>query len=99
MGVGTYFFAVYQSSRGVFATSITGPVPAIVLIIWKLQYPIRNKLQKGVFIDKANSNILNPDGTVIKQNLIPLIGNWWANTTHFFIFGYAFHFAKMGGLN
>jgi hypothetical protein len=36
MGIGTYFFAVYQSSRGVFAASITGPFPAIVLIIWKL---------------------------------------------------------------
>ena len=36
MGVGSYLFAVYQSAGGIFATSITGPLPATILIIWKL---------------------------------------------------------------
>ena len=36
MGIGSYLFAVYQSAGGIFATSITGPLPATILIIWKL---------------------------------------------------------------
>jgi hypothetical protein len=99
MGVGSYLFAVYQSAGGIFATSITGPLPAVILIIWKLSFPIQNYREKGVFIDKTKSNIFNPDGSYKTKNLIPLLGNWWANTTHLFIFAYAFKFAKMGGLN
>jgi len=33
------------------------------------------------------------------MNIIPLVGNWIANTGHIFLFTYAFKFAKKGGLN
>jgi hypothetical protein len=30
---------------------------------------------------------------------VPLIGNWFANTAHVFLFNFAFKFAKLGGIN
>lgn len=33
------------------------------------------------------------------MNLAPLLGNWYGNTAHVFLFTYAFKFAKLGGLN
>ena len=33
------------------------------------------------------------------MNLVPLIGNAYANTAHIFLFTYAFKYAKLGGLN
>ena len=33
------------------------------------------------------------------KNLVPVLGNAFANTSHVFFFSYAFKFAKMGGLN
>lgn len=31
--------------------------------------------------------------------MIPLLGNWYANTAHVFLFSYAFKFSKLGGMN
>lgn len=31
--------------------------------------------------------------------LVPLLGNWYANTAHVFLLTYAFKYAKMGGVN
>lgn len=31
--------------------------------------------------------------------MIPLLGNWYANAAHVFLFNFAFKFAKLGGLN
>jgi hypothetical protein len=53
----------------------------------------------GTFINKEKSNIIDKDGNYITKNLIPLLGNWFANTGHVFLFTYAFMFAKKGGLN
>ena len=64
-----------------------------------MTFVVANYKEKGVYIDKTKSNIYNPDGSYKTKNIIPLLGNWWANTTHLFIFSYAFKFAKMGGLN
>ena len=56
-------------------------------------------MEIGTFINKDKSNIVDKDGKYITKNLIPLLGNWYANTSHIFLFTYAFKYAKMGGLN
>jgi hypothetical protein len=56
-------------------------------------------MKLGTFINREKSNILDKEGNYIWKNLIPLIGNWIANTGHVFLFTYAFRFAKKGGLN
>jgi len=33
------------------------------------------------------------------MNIAPLLGNWYGNTAHVFLFTFAFKFAKLGGLN
>ena len=99
MGVGQFIFAVYFSGNGIIGTGVLGPVPLIFLILFKLQIAIRNKMKLGTFINKDKSNIIDSEGKYIWKNLYPLLGNWFANTGHVFLFTYAFKFAKKGGLN
>lgn len=56
-------------------------------------------MRLGTFINKEKSNIIDSNGKYLWKNLIPLLGNWFANTGHVFLFTYAFKYAKMGGLN
>lgn len=56
-------------------------------------------MKLGTFINKDKSNIYDSEGNYIWKNLYPLLGNWFANTGHVFLFTYAFKFAKKGGLN
>lgn len=62
-------------------------------------YAIRNKLTIGQYIDYKKSNFFTKEGKLNKTNLIPLLGNFYANAAHVFLFTYAFKFAKLGGLN
>lgn len=99
MGVGVYFLAVNLSKEGIIGTGILGPVPLVILIIYKSYFAIKNKRSIGRFINPEKSNILNKEGNIMWVNLIPLLGNAYANISHIFLFTYAFRFAKMGGLN
>ena len=99
MGVGQYIYAVNFSKYGIIGTGFIGPVPLLLLIIFKLSFAIRNKINLGVFINPEKSNIVDREGNFIKKNLVPLLGNWYANTAHVFLFTYAFKYAKLGGMN
>ena len=99
MGIGIYFLAVNLSKDGIAGTGILGPVSLALLVGFKLGFAIRNRLTIGRFINPEDSNIINPDGSLKWVNLVPLLGNAYANISHIFLFTYAFKFAKMGGLN
>ena len=99
MGLGQYIFAQHFSDEGIMATGYVGPVPLVLLILFKLYFAIRNKIKIGTFINLEKSNFYDEDGNFRKGNLVPLIGNAYANIAHVFLFTYAFKYAKMGGLN
>jgi len=99
MGLGQYIQATNFTEIGIIGTGYLGPLPFILLIVFKMFIAIRNKIKKGSFIDLENSNFWNKDGKFQRGNLIPLLGNWFANSVHVFIFTYSFRFAKMGGMN
>lgn len=74
-------------------------MPLLLLLIYKAFFACRNKRTIGTFINYEKSNIYEKDGSLKKMNLAPLLGNWYGNTAHVFLFTYAFKFAKLGGLN
>mmetsp|Transcript_17589 Transcript_17589/g.29697 ORF Transcript_17589/g.29697 Transcript_17589/m.29697 type:complete len:86 (+) Transcript_17589:326-583(+) len=76
-----------------------GPAPLVILSLLKLGVAIRNKCTKGVFVDRNHSNIVDPQGKLIKKNLIPVFGNWQGNIAQVFLFTFAYKFAKLGGVN
>lgn len=99
MGVGLYFYAIYFSKMGITASAYVGPGPLVLLIAFKVYIAIRNKCTLGTFINMEKSNIWDKDGNLQCKNLVPVLGNVYANTSHVFFFSYAFKYAKMGGLN
>lgn len=68
-------------------------------MLFKLGDLIRTKVRTGKFIDLEHSNFFDKEGKFQKKNLIPLLGNWYANTQHTFVFTFCFKFVKMGGMN
>lgn len=99
MGCGQFLYATNFSNKGWIGTGFIGPIPVIWLILLKVYFAVRNKLTIGTFINKEKSNIVDPDGKVRWLNLAPLMGNWYGNTAHVFLFHFAYKFAKLGGLN
>jgi hypothetical protein len=51
MGIGQFIYAVYFSGAGIIGAGVLGPVPLILLILFKLQIAIRNKMKLGTFIN------------------------------------------------
>ena len=99
MGVGLYIYATNFSKYGIIANAFVGPIPLILLLIWKMSIACYNKYTIGTFIDRKSSNIVDGEGEFRYENIIPLVGNWLANIAHIFLFTYAFKFARLGGLN
>jgi len=53
MGVGQFIYAVYYSGDGLIGSGVLGPVPLILLILYKLKIAIQNKMDPkiGTFIN------------------------------------------------
>jgi hypothetical protein len=99
MAFGNYIYATKFSKDGIIAVGYLGPLPLALLFIYYSVYMIITKTKTGNFIDNNNSNFFRPDGSFQKINLVPLLGNWYANSAHIFIYSFAFRFAKKGGIN
>lgn len=99
MGIGLYLYASNFSKLGIIANGFVGPIPLIILVIWKFSIAAHNRCTIGTWIDRNSSNIVDKEGNLQTQNIIPIAGNWFANIAHVFLFTYAFKFAKLGGLN
>jgi len=99
MGIGMYIYATYFSHKGFMATGFIGPMPLLLILGYKGFVCLRNKRRLGTFINYQNSNLFDKDRNLKKKNLAPLIGNWYGNTAHVFLFTFAFKYAKLGGLN
>mmetsp|Transcript_11641 Transcript_11641/g.19671 ORF Transcript_11641/g.19671 Transcript_11641/m.19671 type:complete len:82 (+) Transcript_11641:302-547(+) len=79
MGVGQFIYATHFSSIGFLGTGFIGPLPLVLLTLFKIAIALRNKVTKGVFIDRKNSNIVDEEGKFKWLNLIPIFGNWYGN--------------------
>jgi len=99
MGVGQFIYATNFSYIGTQGTGFLGSIPLAILVLFKLILAIKNKVKKGVFIDKENSNIIDTEGKIKWKNIVPILGNWYANSAQVFLFTYAYKFAKLAGLN
>ena len=98
MGTGQYFFASNFSHEGITATAYVGPGAFTILLLFKMLDTVRMKCQTGSFINYSKSNLWDKEGKVQWINLVPLLGNLYANSSHLFFFSYSFKFAKWGGL-
>ena len=99
MGTGSFIYAKYFSSEGFWASGYLAPSGLILCLTYELFGFYQNYKKIGMFIDRETSNILTKEGKINKQNLIPLLANWYANTAHVFLLAFSFKFAKLGGLN
>lgn len=76
-----------------------GPIPLAFLVLFKTTIAIRNKIQLGKFINRQKSNVVDENGDLRWLNLVPVLGNFIANTAHVVLFAYSYKYAKLGGLN
>mmetsp|Transcript_19120 Transcript_19120/g.32594 ORF Transcript_19120/g.32594 Transcript_19120/m.32594 type:complete len:104 (+) Transcript_19120:238-549(+) len=74
MGVGQFIYATHYSDMGIKGSGFLGPVPFIVLVLIKVAVSVKNKLQKGKFIDRKNSNMVDEAGNLRWKNIIPVLG-------------------------
>lgn len=100
MGIGLFILAVqFSGDNGLEGTRYLGIFTFLILFSIRIYQLVRQKFTLGTFIDYKNSSFFNSSGCFQRVNLIPLLGNWYCNSSHIFLFTYAFKFAKLGGLN
>ena len=59
-GVGNYFLGIYLAAAGMMGPSVTGPLGLTILLVYRGQQFIRNKLSLGTIINYNDSNWFTP---------------------------------------
>lgn len=59
MGTVFYVYALHFADKGLIAPVFLGPIAIIPSLILKVFVLIHDKVKKGAFLDRKNSNILN----------------------------------------
>jgi len=99
MGTGSFLFATNFSDLGFEGGGVSGPFVFILfLFIWVVRESYY-RCKTGSWTKKENSRLFWENGKLKWSNLIPLIGNSTINVTYLIVMSYAWHFAKLGGIN
>ena len=91
---------VELSNAGYFGPGFTGPLSLVLLVGFRVCQGLRNKYQKGKFINRKTSNwFAKETGLFQFENLWPLAGNFIPNLLGLIILSLGMKYATMGGVN
>ena len=102
-GVGNFFLGAKLGHLGAMGAGFTGPLPLLILLVFRAYTFIQTKRMTGNLVDKDNSNYWrkNQTGDNIFQykNLIPLAGNFIPNLLGLVCMSLMLMYAGEAGIN
>lgn len=99
MGTGSFLFASNYADLGFEGGGLCGPFVFIIFLgIWIVRSTVY-RCKHGRWTKPEGSRFYWDDGSLKYSNLVPFLGNVTVNVCYLIVMTYAWHFAKLGGIN
>jgi len=103
MWLGNFFLGAKLGHVGAMGAGFTGPLPLLILLVFRSYTFIKTKRETGYFVDIFNSNYYSKreDGeyAFVYKHLIPLAGNFIPNLLGLVSMALMLMYAAQAGIN